>query len=830
MKALLGIVLLLECFNGAHLQMMAQSAAFCNLVDGNFIPRTRYGVCSCKTGSVGDGFTCTKIALCKLDTCCMPGYKWNTAVSPKACTTINQCPSTDPLVNMCTPPTTCNEINGLYTCINNKMAACVDGVPCSDPQQDCLRATPTGALQCADPCDYYGTVDGTARLSSTDSKGRFPTDRYMYGWNRYMGSKGVMMKEGCLSSGLKCGSGEPFTLKEAHPTVAEGIKSVRLQTNTATGCLLSGSIWIKACPRGYYVYKFTGSPTFEVFCTDPEATPASTAALIAAGDTTTAATTTTTTTPTTITTTPTTTTPTTTTTTPTTPTTTPTTVTTTPTTVTTTPTTPTTSPTTTLTTPTITTASTTPTTVTTTPTTMTTTATTTPTTPTTTTAITPTTATTTPTTTTTTPTTPTTTPTTVTTTPTTVTTTPTTPTTSPTTTLTTPTITTASTTPTTVTTMPTTMSTEIIITTMSTATPTTIKTTTANHTTTPPTPPTNPTTTPLISTTVSTIPATCASDEFSSGSSTCLCSDSYYADSGLSSIGQTTSLQCLESSIKLSVRKCLLESLYINGSALHLGDCGPESAIINGMRQITFTVPKASRTCGLVITSNQTHVLYSGTLVLVPNVYANILLQDSTGLKFKCAYPLNVDVTSLDPMMVTSLPEVFIEVDSVGRTTVDIVVYKNSDFTSPLMGSDSVSTSTPLYVLIEAKDLDPDRFTLMINSFWASPFSSTDLTDPVYTNYFMKDGCLYNDTVPVTLLGSSSSLQKKFQFNAFRFSGSNTIYLHSSVSLCDVTTSNCLHNCGASRRRREANQESQAVISTYFHIADDWAVFSSGGR
>ncbi|KAJ1176264.1 hypothetical protein NDU88_001546 [Pleurodeles waltl] len=558
--------MLLECFNQAHLQMMAQSAAFCNLVDGDFIPRTGYGVCSCKRGSVGDGFTCTKMALCTLDSCCMPGYKWNTAVSPKACTTVNQCPSDNPLVNKCTPPSTCNEINGLYTCVNNKMAACVNGLPCSDPQKDCLRATLNGDLQCADPCDYYDTVDGTARLSSSESRGRFPTDRYMYGWNRYVGSKGVMMKEGCLGSGLKCGSGEPFTLNEAHPTLSEGIKPVRLQTNTANGCLLSGFIWIKACPRGFYVYKFTGSPTFEVFCT------------------------------------------------------------------------------------------------------------------------------------------------------------------------------------------------------------------------------------------------------------------------GLSSIGRTTSLQCLESTIKLSVRKCLLESLNINTSALQLDACGSESAIIDGKRQITFTVPKASRTCGLSLSSNGTHALYSGTLALVPSVYGNILLQDRTGLHFKCAYPLNVDVNSLDAMEVTSLPEVIIEVASAGRTAVDIAVYKHSDFTSPLLGSDSVSTSTPLYVMIEAKDLDPDRFTLMINSFWASPSSSTDPTDPIYTNYFMNDGCLYNDTVPVTLLGSSSSLQKKFQFNAFRFSGSNTIYLHSSVSLCDMTNSTCLHNCGASRRRREAIQESQAVITTFFRIADDWAVLPLGGR
>ncbi|KAM8977289.1 uncharacterized protein RCH25_042656 [Pelodytes ibericus] len=384
----------------------AKSCSDCHATASDCAIKTDYVVCTCSPGYIGNGVNCTAITLCSTQSCCPTGYYWDDRAGYKTCTDINEC--ADNTLNKCIPSTTCINKNGFHLCSTSRSITCSTSVCPFD--QDCVNVG--GTVQCADPCANYQTVNGTSRLSTLNSTGVFATDRFTFGWVRYIGDAGLRMQLGCTGS-LKCGSFEPFSLNGTHPTIGEGVKLVPLVINSLAGCVNGPSIPVKACPGNFYIYKFTGSLKYDVFCTDPTFNAASVIPTMA--PTTTAPTTTTPTT--------TTTTPTTTTTTPTTTTTTPTTTTTTPTTTTTTPTTTTTTPTTTTTTP--------PTTTTTTPTTTTTT---------------PTSTTTTPTTTTTTPTTTTTTPTTTTTTPTTTTTTPTT-TTSPTTTTTTPPTTTTTTPP-----------------------------------------------------------------------------------------------------------------------------------------------------------------------------------------------------------------------------------------------------------------------------------------------------------------------------------------------------------------------------------------------
>ncbi|KAM5182177.1 uncharacterized protein ACMZJ9_002545 [Mantella aurantiaca] len=515
MRWLLSIVCLTFCL---HLSQ-AQNARTCNDCNStaNINCDSSQGgvvVCSCKPGFIGDGLNCTRIAFCDTIKCCPEGYTWDSKT--KECADVNECIVST--LNKCSPTDNCVNKNGIFLCSMNRNAACGRAGKCSQ-DLDCLNIN--GDQQCADPCSNYNIANGTNRLYSLSSPGRFASDRNYFGWYRYVG-KGVSLREGCVAT-LKCGSMQPYSLGGAHPNIEDGIVALPLLSNTMSlGCVPGANILVKACPAGHYVYKFSGSLRFDTYCTDTlipnppsatttTATTTTTSTTTPTTTTTTPTTTTTTTTPTTTTTTTTptttTTTPTTTTTTPTTTTTTtttPTTTTTTPTTTTTTPTTTTTTPTTTTTTPTTTTTTTTtPTTTTTTPTTTTTTPTTTTTTPTTTTT-TPTTTTTTPTTTTTTPTTTTTTtPTTTTTTPTTTTTTPTTTTTTPTTTTTTPTTTT--TTPTTTTTTPTTTTTTP---TTTTTTPTTTTTTPTTTTTTPTTTTTTPTTTTTTPTTTTTTPTT----------------------------------------------------------------------------------------------------------------------------------------------------------------------------------------------------------------------------------------------------------------------------------------------------------------------------------
>ncbi|CAJ0923142.1 unnamed protein product [Ranitomeya imitator] len=212
-------------------------------------------MCSCKSGFIGNGLNCTRVVFCDTASCCSPGYTWDT--TKKLCVDVDECQSSS--LYTCLTQAECINKNGIYICNAVKNPVC-PSAPCSS-DQDCVR---NGAvLSCVDPCTNYQEIDGSRRLYTLNSVGRFPTDRYLFGWYRY--ANGLRLREGYVGS-LKCGSVEPYTLS-SHPSVSDGVISVPLLTNGLTANSTGPSIMVKACPGGYYVYKFAGLMKFEVYCT-----------------------------------------------------------------------------------------------------------------------------------------------------------------------------------------------------------------------------------------------------------------------------------------------------------------------------------------------------------------------------------------------------------------------------------------------------------------------------------------------------------------------------------------------------------------------------------
>lgn len=150
----------------------------------------------------------------------------------------------------------------MYLCASTKNALC-PSVACAN-DQDCLKVG--GNDQCLDPCMNYQLLNGDSRLSTINSTGAFVTDRWNIGWFRYNGSVGLKMKESCVGP-VKCGSAEPFSINGTHPAIGEGVVMMPLLANTVSGCVAAGTIPVKACSGGYYVYKFSGSLKYEVYCT-----------------------------------------------------------------------------------------------------------------------------------------------------------------------------------------------------------------------------------------------------------------------------------------------------------------------------------------------------------------------------------------------------------------------------------------------------------------------------------------------------------------------------------------------------------------------------------
>ncbi|XP_068121761.1 uromodulin-like, partial [Hyperolius riggenbachi] len=268
MKLLLVVLYLTICvhLSWAEQQVFTSYAKSCNYCNSttsaNCAENSGYVTCSCKSGFVGSGLNCTRMSFCGTSNCCPDGYTWDT--KQKLCVDIDECAS--PTLNKCSPTETCVNKNGIYLCTINRKAPCGDtgASPCSS-DQSCIPIN--GDLQCADPCFNYKEVNGANRLATISSSGRFSTDRNIVGWIRYVGD-GLSLKEGCVGVGpLKCGSLEPYTLRE-HPKIGDGITMVPLMTNSLSGkCSPGPNIAVKACPGGYYVYKYSGLLKFDVYCT-----------------------------------------------------------------------------------------------------------------------------------------------------------------------------------------------------------------------------------------------------------------------------------------------------------------------------------------------------------------------------------------------------------------------------------------------------------------------------------------------------------------------------------------------------------------------------------
>ncbi|XP_075705202.1 uromodulin-like [Rhinoderma darwinii] len=246
------------CFSRMCPILYAKSCSFCNTTNSNCEARVGYVICTCKPGFIGNGLNCTRMAFCDIYKCCPDGYTWD--AKNKLCADINECLT--PTLNKCSPRETCINRNGIYLCVPNTSALC-SGTACSS-NQDCLKIN--DSFQCADPCDYYDLLNGDNKLSSIESTGRFITDRYNFGWFRYVGRITASLKVGAVGT-FKCGSLEPFSLGGDHPDIGDGIKSVPIISNLLTGSVRAGSIPVKACARGYYVYKYSGMLKYDVYCT-----------------------------------------------------------------------------------------------------------------------------------------------------------------------------------------------------------------------------------------------------------------------------------------------------------------------------------------------------------------------------------------------------------------------------------------------------------------------------------------------------------------------------------------------------------------------------------
>ncbi|XP_044129854.1 uromodulin-like, partial [Bufo gargarizans] len=262
--------------------------------------------CVCNEGFSGDGFSCYDIDECSYygyysnDKCsyygycintygsyycnCNTGFTWDNAT----CVDVDECSS--PSLNNCDPAATCVNYFGSYSCYCPE-GYYGNGYKCEVDEctrdvcgfgRECIKFT--GSHNCTDPCFTYTTLNDPTRSTSYydyyyyyyyySYYGR--SDYYLSGWYRFEGSGGSRLANFCPSEG-SCYIRYPMWMNGTHPVPSDGIVNRTICTSySGYCCSFTSDIKIKACPGGFYVYKFSTPPVYySGYCTDPVTIPGS---------------------------------------------------------------------------------------------------------------------------------------------------------------------------------------------------------------------------------------------------------------------------------------------------------------------------------------------------------------------------------------------------------------------------------------------------------------------------------------------------------------------------------------------------------------------------
>uniref|UniRef100_A0A8C3W7N8 ZP domain-containing protein n=1 Tax=Catagonus wagneri TaxID=51154 RepID=A0A8C3W7N8_9CETA len=269
----------------------------------------------------------------------------------------------------------------------------------------------------------------------------------------------------------------------------------------------------------------------------------------------------------------------------------------------------------------------------------------------------------------------------------------------------------------------------------------------------------------------------CALDEYPADTGGCMCNDSYYAHSELSRV--LVALHCQPQKIAVVLSSCFLKTRHWILEEGAFSRCSSVSKIEEGRSVQVFTMERKDGTCGLRLSTNNSHALYSLEVQLL-KVPSDSISNDSIILSIKCVYPLGFVVR----VSFLSLSRyITIRVLGCGDTIVILGIFTDSELSSPLENRPA-PLGKPLYVVLRATSSDPDRFALVANEVFASTnISRTGAAKATY--HFVKESCPVSNRLLRGVQANGASLEVKLAFNLFRFSSSDTLYLHGRVTLCD---------------------------------------------
>ncbi|KAJ1176254.1 hypothetical protein NDU88_001536 [Pleurodeles waltl] len=295
----------------------------------------------------------------------------------------------------------------------------------------------------------------------------------------------------------------------------------------------------------------------------------------------------------------------------------------------------------------------------------------------------------------------------------------------------------------------------------------------------------------------------CAADEgFNATSNTCYCDMTLYPTAVKP---QEPSLQCLSGEMKLSMGKCQLESSKFDTANIHLLNPSCVAVrMVGDTAQMVVSSNTSSQVCGNILSfsADSSSVIYSNNLTIPGKVSpAGILSRQSYVYNFSCSYPLKNIPVSLAAAIKPVVGIVAVAMpDGTGSIPVLMYAYVDASFSIPYAESTTpLNVQDPIYLRVTAVDLNGDAFSLRVNRLFASQYDSA-ASIPQYD--LITDGCRDSQNGDlVTIDKNGETNEARFTVSAFLITGSDSLFFHANVEICEGT---CVLACTSNGARSGA--------------------------
>ncbi|XP_078538788.1 uromodulin-like [Lissotriton helveticus] len=283
--------------------------------------------------------------------------------------------------------------------------------------------------------------------------------------------------------------------------------------------------------------------------------------------------------------------------------------------------------------------------------------------------------------------------------------------------------------------------------------------------------------------------------------------------------------------MKLKVSKCQLEKSKFDSANLHLLDpscTGARVADSASPAQVVVSTTTSSALCGNKLTHNSTHVFYSNNLTIpAKKSLSGLVSRNNVTYAFSCSYPLNIPVSLATVLNVTmSVTDIPLP-GGVGAVTVFMVAYTDSSFTIPYTDATmTVNVQDPLYVSVSIPDLDATRLSVLVTRLYATGTSDPNAAQSydIITNNC--PSAQLGDLLTVVKNGKDT--EARFKIDAFKITGSDSVYLHAVVEIC--TSNPCNQTCGSSGSRSISDTKSASLTGGPYNAENSYDLNGASSR